>query len=72
MSRTFTPEAVRAYRRAVGHLTGTIQQTDDVQQIGEAFASYDLALFAAWNLSHEDILAWAFAMGQVDHEGRPV
>lgn len=72
MSRTFTPEAIRTYRRALGHLTWTIQQTDDVQQMGEAFAAYDLALFAAWGLSHDDILAWAFATGQVDHEGRPL
>lgn len=72
MSRAFTPEAVRAYRAAHRQLIATIRASSDVADIAEAMASYDLALFAAWDLSHDDILAWAFATGQVDHEGRPL
>lgn len=72
MARTFAPVAVAAWRQAARQMLATIRTSDDVADIAYAMASYDLALFEAWGLPPSDILAWAFATGQVDHEGRPV
>ena len=72
MSRTFTPEAVRAYRQSAQQLAALLHTTDDPQQIGEAIARHDIILLQAWGIPMNDLLAWAFALGQVDHEGRPL